>query len=38
VLESLLALPALYRIVPPRSEWEARARANVERELRGLLP
>jgi predicted metal-dependent HD superfamily phosphohydrolase len=38
VLENLLALPALYRIVPPRSEWEARARANVERELRGLLP
>jgi predicted metal-dependent HD superfamily phosphohydrolase len=36
VLESLLALPALYRIVPPRSEWEVRARANLERELEAL--
>jgi predicted metal-dependent HD superfamily phosphohydrolase len=36
VLESLLALPSLYRLVPPRSEWERRARANLERELRGL--
>jgi predicted metal-dependent HD superfamily phosphohydrolase len=36
VLESLLALPALYRIVPPRSEWEVRARANLKRELEAL--
>jgi predicted metal-dependent HD superfamily phosphohydrolase len=36
VLESLLALPALYRIVPPRSEWESRARANLKRELGNL--
>jgi predicted metal-dependent HD superfamily phosphohydrolase len=36
VLESLLALPALYRIVPPRAEWEARARANMTRELHTL--
>ncbi|GAA1803741.1 metal-dependent phosphohydrolase [Planosporangium flavigriseum] len=36
VLESLLALPALFRIVPPRVEWEDRARANIERELSAL--
>jgi predicted metal-dependent HD superfamily phosphohydrolase len=36
VLESLLAFPVLYRIVSPRPEWEARARANLERELRAL--
>jgi predicted metal-dependent HD superfamily phosphohydrolase len=36
VLEGLLALPALYRIVPPRSEWENRARANLQRELGNL--
>jgi predicted metal-dependent HD superfamily phosphohydrolase len=36
VLAGLLALPALYRIVPPRSRWEVRARANLERELRDL--
>jgi predicted metal-dependent HD superfamily phosphohydrolase len=36
VLESLLGLPALYRIVPVRSEWEVRARANLNRELDAL--
>ncbi|MGC9670836.1 metal-dependent phosphohydrolase [Planosporangium sp. 12N6] len=36
VLDGLLALPALYRIVPERAEWEVRARANLERELREL--
>ncbi|GII26052.1 HD domain-containing protein [Planosporangium mesophilum] len=36
VLEGLLALPALYRIVPHREEWEVRARANLERELSSL--
>jgi predicted metal-dependent HD superfamily phosphohydrolase len=36
VLRALTDLPALYRIVPPRREWEARARANLARELREL--
>nr|WP_240943149.1 metal-dependent phosphohydrolase [Planosporangium thailandense] len=38
VLGGLLALPALYRIVPVATEWEARARANVGRELATLRP
>jgi predicted metal-dependent HD superfamily phosphohydrolase len=38
VLESLAALPALYRIVPPRSAWERAARANLARELGTLTP
>jgi predicted metal-dependent HD superfamily phosphohydrolase len=33
VLEHLLALPALYRIVPDRADWERAARANLDREL-----
>jgi predicted metal-dependent HD superfamily phosphohydrolase len=36
VLGALADLPALYRIVPPRREWEARARSNLARELRTL--
>jgi predicted metal-dependent HD superfamily phosphohydrolase len=36
VLEGLRELPALYRIVPQQPEWEARARANLERELNAL--
>jgi predicted metal-dependent HD superfamily phosphohydrolase len=36
VLEALAALPQLYRVVPERAEWEARARANLARELRNL--
>lgn len=36
VLDSLLALPALFRIVPVAAAWEARARANLERELSTL--
>jgi predicted metal-dependent HD superfamily phosphohydrolase len=35
VLESLLALPALYRL-PATAAWEPRARANLTAEL-GLL-
>lgn len=37
VLEGLLALPALYRIAPLRAQWEAKARANVKRELAEVL-
>ena len=36
VLVSLLELPAIYRLGPLKDEWEARARANLERELRAL--
>jgi predicted metal-dependent HD superfamily phosphohydrolase len=36
VLRGLAALPALYRVVPARVEWERRARANLDRELRTL--
>lgn len=36
VLDALCQLPRLYRIVPSREEWDARARANLERELRAL--
>jgi predicted metal-dependent HD superfamily phosphohydrolase len=34
VLQSLLALPELYRIVPDREEWTRRAKQNMEAELR----
>ncbi|MFE9887855.1 hypothetical protein [Streptomyces scopuliridis] len=36
VLEQLLALPALFRTPYGAREWEARARANLTEELRGL--
>jgi predicted metal-dependent HD superfamily phosphohydrolase len=36
VLRHLLGLPMLYRVVPERAEWEARARANLTRELSTL--
>ncbi|MFE3140717.1 HD domain-containing protein [Streptomyces scopuliridis] len=36
VLEQLLALPALFRTPYGAREWEARARANLAEELRGL--
>jgi predicted metal-dependent HD superfamily phosphohydrolase len=38
ILRGLVALPALYRIVPPRADWEAAARANLARELAALTP
>ncbi|ROP31649.1 HD domain-containing protein [Couchioplanes caeruleus] len=36
VLVSLLELPAIYRHAPLHAAWEARARANLEKELRAL--
>jgi predicted metal-dependent HD superfamily phosphohydrolase len=36
VLEALAGLPSLFRIVPERAEWEARARTNLARELQTL--
>jgi predicted metal-dependent HD superfamily phosphohydrolase len=33
VLHQLLELPQLYRVVPARAEWAARASANLRREL-----
>jgi predicted metal-dependent HD superfamily phosphohydrolase len=33
VLKALLELPAIYRLAPLREAWEARARANLEREM-----
>jgi predicted metal-dependent HD superfamily phosphohydrolase len=36
VLRRLRDLPALYRIVPERAVWGARARANLSRELANL--
>jgi predicted metal-dependent HD superfamily phosphohydrolase len=33
VLRALLELPSIYRLAPLRQAWEARARANLEREL-----
>ncbi|MEJ3743340.1 metal-dependent phosphohydrolase [Actinomycetes bacterium KLBMP 9797] len=36
VLKTLLALPTLYRAVPPAAEWEVRARTNLHRELATL--
>ncbi|MGK5679512.1 HD domain-containing protein [Actinoplanes sp. URMC 104] len=35
VLKALLELPSIYRLQPLREQWEQRARANLERELRG---
>jgi predicted metal-dependent HD superfamily phosphohydrolase len=35
VLKALLELPAIYRLPPLREAWEAKARANLERELAG---
>jgi predicted metal-dependent HD superfamily phosphohydrolase len=35
VLRALLELPSIYRLEPLRTAWEARARANLERELNG---
>jgi predicted metal-dependent HD superfamily phosphohydrolase len=35
VLKALLELPTIYRLEPLREQWEARARANLERELQG---
>jgi predicted metal-dependent HD superfamily phosphohydrolase len=34
VLKALLELPSIYRLAPLREQWEARARANLENELR----
>jgi predicted metal-dependent HD superfamily phosphohydrolase len=36
VLRGLLELPSLYRLQPVRDAWEAKARANLEAELRSL--
>ena len=36
VLRRLADLPAMYRIVPDRDAWTARAHANIARELRAL--
>jgi predicted metal-dependent HD superfamily phosphohydrolase len=36
VLRRLLAMPALFRVVDRRAEWEVRARANLDRELARL--
>lgn len=36
VLDALRRLPTLYRIVPSRAEWDARAQANIDRELGAL--
>ncbi|RZU71931.1 putative metal-dependent HD superfamily phosphohydrolase [Micromonospora kangleipakensis] len=38
ILESLLALPALYRLPTPRARWETPARTNLTRELTTLRP
>ncbi|WP_446217167.1 HD domain-containing protein [Micromonospora sp. IBHARD004] len=38
VLESLLALPALYRLPTPHAHWETPARTNLTRELTTLHP
>ncbi|MBM2617305.1 metal-dependent phosphohydrolase [Actinoplanes sp. LDG1-06] len=34
VLKALLELPSIYRLEPIREQWEARARANLENELK----
>jgi predicted metal-dependent HD superfamily phosphohydrolase len=36
VLRALLELPSIYRLPPLREAWEARARANLEAELKTL--
>jgi len=37
VLTALLELPSIYRLGPPRAEWEAKARANLTEELKSLI-
>ncbi|GAA0710374.1 hypothetical protein GCM10010199_06510 [Dactylosporangium roseum] len=37
ILQKLLDLPALFRAVPARAEWTARAHENLRREIRTLL-
>ncbi len=37
VLDQLLALPALYRVVPARAEWTESARSNMSRERARLI-
>ncbi|GAA2604415.1 hypothetical protein GCM10010399_39170 [Dactylosporangium fulvum] len=37
ILQKLLDLPALFRAVPSRAEWTARAHENLRREIRTLL-
>jgi predicted metal-dependent HD superfamily phosphohydrolase len=37
ILRRLTELPALFRIVPDRAAWTARARANLEAEIAELL-
>ena len=37
ILRQLADLPTLFRIVPDRAEWAARARANLETEIEALL-
>jgi predicted metal-dependent HD superfamily phosphohydrolase len=36
VLQALLELPSIYRLPPLRDAWEAKARANLENELKTL--
>ncbi len=36
VLTALLELPSIYRLEPLRAQWETRARANLEQELKAL--
>jgi predicted metal-dependent HD superfamily phosphohydrolase len=36
VLRALLELPSIYRLPPLKDAWEARARANLEGELKTL--
>jgi predicted metal-dependent HD superfamily phosphohydrolase len=36
VLRALLELPSIYRLAPLREAWEAKARANLENELKTL--
>ena len=38
VLKALLELPSIYRLDPLRAAWEAKARANLSRELEVLRP
>ncbi|MEV8513481.1 metal-dependent phosphohydrolase [Dactylosporangium sp. NPDC051484] len=37
ILRDLADLPEIFRVVPARAEWTARARANLEAEIRTLL-
>ncbi|WP_432834362.1 HD domain-containing protein [Dactylosporangium sp. CA-092794] len=37
ILRKLADLPDIFRVVPARAEWTARARANLEAEIRTLL-